>query len=1167
MRKFLGVLFGLSSLFMAAVLAGPSFIDWNNYKDVVTRQVKEMTGRDLIINGKIRIAVLPAPALVVNDVSLANPDGATVPHMVKLNSAEIRVALGPLLGGQVKVEDLKLIEPVIHLERLSDGSANWEFKAVKREAGGDANLTPSGVTNEGPSVAPPIALDNLSIENATLIYRDSVSGVTEQIEKLSAQIAAVSLQGPMKASGSATVRSVPLTFELNVGEIIHDRTVPINLRAGVAAGNVTAQVGGTLVNLTDVPKFKGKVKVEGKDLAAALTSLNGAGVPALLAQSFFAGGDVTATVAEVQMGKVDISLGATRASGDLHFELDNKPSINARLEIRKVDLDALVAMKPASIKPGNRTVKDVAMPKIAMKAEKAHSRFTFPKGLEASVIVSIDAIAFRNDVIRDALLNAKMSDGFLIVNQVSGQFPGGSDLVASISVHTPDGIPTFSANVDSTVSDLRGVLRWLDVGLPSVPADRLRKISARAQMTGTPQQLEIGGLDLRFDSSRLTGGITVALRERLGFGANLTLDRLNVDSYMPVRNAKAGGAVATTGGVMTAPSNGGHAKPFSVLAALNRFDSNVKAHVKSLVYEKNLIRNLVVDATVYNGAVDLRRLSVGKYGGASASLRGKVKDLLVAPSAENLSFDVKITDPGRFARIIGADLSSTLSELGTVAAKGRLNGVLLRPQVDASVGLAGTTVGIKGRISAIPGVDMVDARISLKHKDLAGLARKFGSSYRPAGQIGGIEFDADVKASTKIVSVKNFRAAIGKLIVRGQADVALGGSKPLIKAAIETGGVVIDPFLRATPKRPRRAPSRASKDTTRRPSPRSPPASSRFPDDLIDLSLLNLLDADLTFRAPIIAYDKVLIEKPDLRASLKNGVLRVSKLHGQLFDGTLNATLEAATSPSNRLSIKGGLNGGNIAKSLETMTGEALANGRMKIDLDLVSTGRSMRDLVGHLGGAASVVLTDVDVEKSGKGSTMSGLLGLLTSLNKLSGSNASDRAQMTGSFRVSRGIAHSNNIKLASAYGNGTADGEINLPAWTINMDGQMQLGQTFIAQLLKTKIRETSSTVPFVITGVLDAPNVKVDTRALLGAEILIPDADALLKKAPKGFGNILRDVLGGDAKTAQPRKKPKPSSSPVKTGEQQAPADVPPSKPSHQQQDPAVKPEKLLKQLFKL
>ena len=168
---------------------------------------------------------------------------------------------------------------------------------------------------------------------------------------------------------------------------------------------------------------------------------------------------------------------------------------------------------------------------------------------------------------------------------------------------------------------------------------------------------------------------------------------------------------------------------------------------------------------------------------------------------------------------------------------------------------------------------------------------------------------------------------------------------------------------------------------------------------------------------------------------------------------------------------------------------------------------------------------------------------------------------------KVSRGIAHSNDIKIVSVYGDGAAAGEINLPAWTINMKGQMQLGQSFITQLLRGKIREMSSAVPFAITGALDAPNVKVDTGALFGAGIPIPNANTLWKKAPKGVGNILRDVLGGGAMTTLPKKKSLPSPPPITSGGQNAPVYVPPPKPSQQRKAPAVNPEQILKQLFKL
>ena len=45
-------------------------------------RVNEMTGRDFAINGNIRIAVFPAPGLVVSDVSLANWTArSSAPHV------------------------------------------------------------------------------------------------------------------------------------------------------------------------------------------------------------------------------------------------------------------------------------------------------------------------------------------------------------------------------------------------------------------------------------------------------------------------------------------------------------------------------------------------------------------------------------------------------------------------------------------------------------------------------------------------------------------------------------------------------------------------------------------------------------------------------------------------------------------------------------------------------------------------------------------------------------------------------------------------------------------------------------------------------------------------------------------------------------------------------
>ena len=171
----------------------------------------------------------------------------------------------------------------------------------------------------------------------------------------------------------------------------------------------------------------------------------------------------------------------------------------------------------------------------------------------------------------------------------------------------------------------------------------------------------------------------------------------------------------------------------------------------------------------------------------------------------------------------------------------------------------------------------------------------------------------------------------------------------------------------------------------------------------------------------------------------------------------------------------------------------------------------------------------------------------------------------MTGSFRISDGIAPSKDINITSAFANGAAVGNINLPAWTIDMEGQLQLGESFITQLLRAKIREANSAVPFAITGALDAPDVKVDTSALFGAGVPIPGA--IWKNAPRGVGDILRDVLGGATRSTRPKTRPLPTPPPIISGGQNAPSDVLPPKPSQQREAPQVNPEEIFKQLFKL
>ena len=78
MGKVLTTLVLLLVALVAAVLIGPSFVDWNQYKTEIAAEAKKATGRDLTVAGDVSLALLPSPALSAEKVSLANVQGGSL---------------------------------------------------------------------------------------------------------------------------------------------------------------------------------------------------------------------------------------------------------------------------------------------------------------------------------------------------------------------------------------------------------------------------------------------------------------------------------------------------------------------------------------------------------------------------------------------------------------------------------------------------------------------------------------------------------------------------------------------------------------------------------------------------------------------------------------------------------------------------------------------------------------------------------------------------------------------------------------------------------------------------------------------------------------------------------------------------------------------------------
>ena len=77
LKKFLLTLVISVTALLVVIIFAPSFVDWNQYRGELTTLAKSIVGRELAIKGDVKIKILPTPVISVNDVHLANVEGAT----------------------------------------------------------------------------------------------------------------------------------------------------------------------------------------------------------------------------------------------------------------------------------------------------------------------------------------------------------------------------------------------------------------------------------------------------------------------------------------------------------------------------------------------------------------------------------------------------------------------------------------------------------------------------------------------------------------------------------------------------------------------------------------------------------------------------------------------------------------------------------------------------------------------------------------------------------------------------------------------------------------------------------------------------------------------------------------------------------------------------------
>ena len=1045
---------------LAALYLAPRFYDFDRYRPLVAEWASKTIDRPVTIAGKMSLELLPSPHIALSDVRIANPPGARVAELARIREVSAAVSLWPLLAGRIEVTSARLVEPVVMLDRLPEEMPH--ASAGGAVAGG--RLSPGALEPAAASVERRLKIARLSVEQGTLAYRLDDRG--ETLEHVSLVITGDALTAPLHLEGRLVRAGLPLTIALDLGRL-GAAEVPVSLALG-AQGIGSLEASGTIALGGKEPRFSGKLAVKGEDFGVLAQRAGLGALPPMLAKPYRLGGDLAAGGSGLMLDRLVLDVGDFHGTGSLSAVRGDPPAFALKLAVNSFDLDRYLAERTAQT-PARSAAAPAPAPASPNPTQEP-LRFDLPAGVAATVDLGVDAVVWRQGVIRQLRVTAALGGGKLAVTHAGALLPGGSDLGMSGELDTVAGLPRFSGSLDASADNLRDLLRWAGIAVEGVPQDRLRRATLQSRLELEGSVLEVRSIDLGVDAARVTGAATVALRERLAFGARLAIDQLNLDAYLSEERAPT--AAGGSAGQAATPAPVRVTVPGAAASAFAAVDANLDIAIASLIWRGQPIREIYFTGTLQNRDLTLRELSVGDLGGARGKLSGYVQGLGGDAPKAQAAFDMRGPELSRVLRLLAPRIASA-EAFGEFSLGGEVVREGGRLSLDAEVEALGGKLHVTGDT---PSADTWTLAVSLDHPSFNRLARLASPGYRPAGgELGAVKVRGALEWSPGAVAVRNLKLAVDTMTLGGDFRLAFG-DRPTLTASVALGDLALDRFLPTRQTALLEPQLRSGVMLAQAGAPRAA-GSARWSRTPIDLSFLRLFDAQVTAGGSGLAWANWRIGEPKATLALANGILEVKSLSGRLFGGALAASgrVDAAAEP--KLDFKATLSGADLRQALAA-AGTGRIDGAFDVETALATSGTSAFDLISRLGGKASLrghdgTINGVNLPAVDQQIAQLKGIGDLAALLRAATSGSTPFSRLEGNFLVADGVARSSDLRLVAEGGEGTGTAEIDLANWTLQSRTEIHLAGV-----------EGAPPLGIVLRGALDQPDLSIDFAALARA-----------------------------------------------------------------------------------
>lgn len=856
MKKLLLFLLALVVFAVVGVSVYVSTIDWNQHKNVIAQQFSEATGKRIVFEGPVSFKFLPTPYLNASNVKILNPSGGAK-TLVEIPDLIVRLSLMPLLKGQFDVQRMELRNPQINVEVLEGGKLNWQ-----------SDLTPEQRQNIEDAK---IALNSVSVGNATLNFEDPLRDVFVKLENLNGEIIAQNIMGPYKIEGNYIKDNSPEGFAISVGQLSDSFATSLNLVVTHPVSESYIRFDGSFMLANKV--LNGNVIIESKKLKqfvqANFKELNVDDVydfPLALTS------DINLNEQQLNLSNIVVKYGETQGAGNLQMPFNNgfgnggvKPRIDAAFNFTDLDLSPVIHALFSSIH------------------KYADSSVVYNPQAEFDVLADIKSVrtTYKGQQIKDFEISFDWMENILTLNKMSATLPGDTDVKVEGTISSFEDKPFYNLDASLSSNDFLRTLNWLEAA-PEVPvAATYRKAVGNAKFTGNLQRIQISPFKVTLDKSSVTGEAGIKLdTPRKDIMLVLNTDMINFDNYI--------GALPDE--VKTKTWAQRMVYRFSKLGFLNDFDMQAKLKMNLGIYESMPFENVNFSGNLLDGKLMIENLQIGSVANSTVEIRGLLSGFGQSPSFEDFNYVIQTDDLAALINKMEFKAPNLdYKKLNDFQILGAISGNMSDFLTDTNIIFENMNLVYRGQVSREGTKVFYNGELELKHPDFVKLLNDFNLSYSPkAYSLGLFDLKAKINGYANAFQAEplnfniGFNTFMGKLRYERNDD-----ARPSVIADLNINKFEIERFLNEVSGKG--AAPIVSPEAETKAEFLSRPTWTR---NTINYDFYKSFDLNGHFNIQELSYQSQIFKDAQMDASLAQGNADVKKFSADYLGGKIEASLQ-----------------------------------------------------------------------------------------------------------------------------------------------------------------------------------------------------------------------------------------------------------------------------------